>query len=87
MQRPSGQNFNLNIFYVARNGSWTQKLRMRWIGNGWATANRVVEGLGGKVLYEQISDNFPRDVDGKIEWDAKPAKPEQQTVPANPARQ
>src|SRR5262249_7579333 len=68
-----GKDFNFNIFFVARNGSWLQKLRMRWIGNGWARASLVVEGLGGgKELLQEVSDNYPRDADGRVEWEQKP---------------
>lgn len=65
-----GKNVNFNVFYVARNGSWLQKLRMRWVGNGWALANRVLEGLGGgKELMLEVSPNYPRDAAGNVEWD------------------
>jgi hypothetical protein len=68
-----GKDLNFNIFYVARNGSWLQKLRMRWVGNGWASANRVLEGLGGgKELMLEVSPNYPRDAAGDVEWDEKP---------------
>jgi hypothetical protein len=71
-----GKDLNFNIFYVARNGSWLQKLRMRWIGNGWATANRIDEGLGGgKQLYIEISPNYPRNLVGDVDWDEKPDPP------------
>jgi hypothetical protein len=65
--------FNFNIFYVARNGSWHQRLRMRWIGNGWALANRITEGLGGKELLLEVNANYPRNAEGKVEWDETPA--------------
>jgi hypothetical protein len=68
-----GKDFNFNIVYVARNGSWLQKLRMRWVGNGWTMANKVVEGLGGKELLLEINPNYPRDAQGNVEWDQKPA--------------
>jgi hypothetical protein len=73
LQHPAGQNFNYNVFYVARNGAWLQMLRMRWLGNGWAIATRVLEGNGGpKVLYEEISADYPRGADGQVEWNEKP---------------
>lgn len=59
-----GKDFNFNIFYVARNGSWLQKLRMRWVG---------VEGFGGgKELLQEVAANYPRRADGDVDWDAKP---------------
>jgi hypothetical protein len=72
-----GKDFYFNIFYVARNGSWLQKLRMRWVGDGWAMAVIVLQGLGGgKELYREVSANYPRDEKGEVEWDEKP-KPQQ----------
>jgi hypothetical protein len=68
-----GRDLNFNVFYVARNGSWLQKLRMRWIENGWALANRVTEGLGGKELLLEVNPNYPRDAGGNVEWDEQPA--------------
>ena len=68
-----GKDFNFNIFYVARNGSWLQKLRMRWVGDGWALASTVAEGLGGgKELLQEVSANYPRGADGNVDWEAKP---------------
>ncbi|HEY8096252.1 MAG TPA: hypothetical protein VIE65_09230 [Methylobacter sp.] len=37
-----GKDFNFNIFYVARNGSWTQMLRMRWVEGGWAVRRQII---------------------------------------------
>jgi hypothetical protein len=68
-----GKDLNFNIFYVARNGSWLQRLRMRWIGNGWALANRVTEGLGSKELLLEVNPNYPRNTEGNVEWDEKRA--------------
>jgi hypothetical protein len=68
-----GKDFNFNIFYVARNGSWLQKLRMRWVGDGWASASRVAEGLGGgKELLQEVSANYPRGDNGNVDWDTTP---------------
>jgi hypothetical protein len=65
-----GKDINFNIFYVARNGSWLQKLRMYWVGDGWASANRVAEGLGGgEELLQEVSANYPRDEHGNVIWD------------------
>jgi hypothetical protein len=70
-----GKDFNFNIFYVARNGSWLQKLRMRWMGDGWASANRVTEGQGGgKELLLEVSANYPRDADGNVAWEDSPSQ-------------
>jgi hypothetical protein len=74
LSHPSGQDFTYNVFYVARNGAWTQNLRMRWIGNGWATANRVFAGPGNfggpgdKELFREVSANYPLDEKGEVDW-------------------
>ncbi len=72
--RHHGKDFSFNIFYVGRNGSWLQELRMRWVGDGWASASKVTEGLGGgKELLLEISQNYPRAANGEVEWDEKPS--------------
>jgi len=69
-----GKDFNFNFFYVARNGSWLQTLRMRWMGDGWASANRVAEGQGGgRELLLEVSTNYPRDANGNVEWNESPS--------------
>jgi hypothetical protein len=66
-----GRDFNYNVFFVARNGSWTQQLRMHWTGNGWATANQVEWfGRDGKPFVE-ISEDYPRNANGEIDWNEK----------------
>jgi hypothetical protein len=64
--RHHGKDFNFNVFYVARNGSWIQHLRMRWVGDGWATASKVLRGK--EVLYREVSANFPRTENGTVDW-------------------
>jgi hypothetical protein len=59
-------NLSYNIFFVARNGGWTQFLRMLWVGDGWATASKIVRG--DKVLLREVSANFPRNEKGEIDW-------------------
>jgi len=63
-----GKDFNYNITYVARNGAWLQMLRMRWVGDGWGTATKILKGLGGEELYQDVSSNFPRGPNGEIDW-------------------
>jgi len=66
-----GKDINYNIFFAARNGGWVQILRMRWMGNGWAAANKVLKGK--TVLLREVSNNFPRTEDGKIDWQEQSA--------------
>jgi hypothetical protein len=69
LPHPSGQNFSYNVFYVARNGAWIQSLRMRWVGDGWAMANKVMGGTENKELFREVSPNYPLNEKGELEWD------------------
>jgi hypothetical protein len=72
LQHPANsRDYNYNIFFVARNGTWTQQLRMKWMGDGWARATRIMRD-GREVLTEVIGA-YPRTSAGEIEWDSKPA--------------
>lgn len=67
----SGDHFNANVFFTARNGVWTELFRARRVSDGWAVAIRVTGGFTSlkkwKIMCEQISPDFPRDVKGGIE--------------------
>jgi hypothetical protein len=69
LQHPSGKNFTYNVFYVGRNGSWVQFLRMRWTGDGWALATKV-QGLNeNNELYREVSPSYPLNAQGDVEWE------------------
>jgi hypothetical protein len=84
LSHPSGKNFTYNVFYVARNGSWIQMLRMRWTGNGWTLATKV-QGLThqDKELYREVSPDYPLNAHGDVDWDEgdklPSSEPEKQT--------
>jgi hypothetical protein len=61
-----GKDIDFNIFFTARNGMWIQFLRMRWVGDGWARATKVMRGT--QELHREVSANFPRQQDGSIDW-------------------
>jgi hypothetical protein len=63
-----GKDLMFNIFFVARNGTWTQFLRMPWIGDGWGKASKIVRDRDGAVVLREVSDNFPRNEKGEIDW-------------------
>jgi hypothetical protein len=69
LPHPSGQDFSYNVFYIARNGAWVQSLRMRWVGNGWAIANKVVGGPENKELYREVGANYPLNGKGEVDWE------------------
>lgn len=56
-----------NIFFTARNGSFTQLLRLKKINGTWISATIVKKN--DEVLHEEVHENFPRDLDGKICWE------------------
>ncbi|SRR5260370_36505472 len=57
---------SFNIFYSARNGFWTQELRLQLVDGKWLTATRVTRTeIGSKrktpeKLFERIDKDFPR---------------------------
>lgn len=58
---------DFNIFFSARNGLYTQLLRMRKSEQKWVSATRVQmrEGNDEKVVFEQIDPDFPKD---QLQW-------------------
>lgn len=55
-----------NIFFTARNGYFTEQLRMAWKGDKWATAVRVRKA--DKTIFEEIDDDYPRNNRGEVDW-------------------
>jgi hypothetical protein len=60
----TGDHFNANIFFTARNGDWIEMLRVVRVNDGWSRAVRVM-GLftslrKEKTMCETIDTNFPR---------------------------
>jgi hypothetical protein len=60
----SGDHFNANVFFTARNGDWTELLRVVRVNDGWARAIRVMGRFTSlkkeKVMCETIDPKFPR---------------------------
>ncbi|MFC2138861.1 hypothetical protein ACFLTE_11855 [Bacteroidota bacterium] len=57
----------LNIFFIARNGSYTQCYRRQLVDGEIAFANKVE--YNGKIVLEEISKNFPKNEKGEIDWE------------------
>jgi hypothetical protein len=53
-----------NIFYNARNGVWHQMLRFANVNGQWLQATKVYRS-DGKLVFDNVSNNFPKDVDWK----------------------
>jgi hypothetical protein len=72
----SGDHFDANIFFSARNGDWVERLRVVKVENGWEVAVRVMgrfSSLGSEIpMCETITHNFPLKADGSIEKDWVP---------------
>ena len=60
-----GKDIDFDIFFWARNGMWDQFLRMRWKGDGWAIANKVLRD--SQEIYREVSEDFPRREDGSVD--------------------
>lgn len=66
---------DFNIFFSARNGIWTEILRLRKVGNSWSPALRVrfsptdIPNPPAKPAFEQVPKDFPRNADGLVDWD------------------
>lgn len=64
-----GEYRRWNIFFSARNGFFTQLLRVRKINGEWQPAIRVMRRDGREVAFEKIPEGFPREPDGSVKWD------------------
>ncbi len=67
---PNSDQQRYNLFFVARNGFWTQLLRLRRVQGRWKVATRITQESGKKVrvLFEKIDKDFPRDKLGMVQW-------------------
>jgi len=60
-----------NLFFNARNGFFTELLRVRRVGNEWKTALKVIRSRSPsnvQVLLEKIDSGYPLSKDGQVEW-------------------
>lgn len=62
--------YKINIFFSARNGSWTQQIRLKKHDLGgfitWVQATEVLGNPGKHV--EIIDENYPLNNKGEVEW-------------------
>jgi hypothetical protein len=61
-----GNERGFNIFFSARNGLFVQFLRLQKVANKWVRATKVERD--GKVLFEKVHENFPKDKEGNVVW-------------------
>jgi hypothetical protein len=60
-----------NLFFSARNGFFTEFLRVRRVGNEWKTALKIIRtpsSSNEQMLFEKIDLGYPRCEDGQVEW-------------------
>lgn len=64
------QASRFNIFFSARNGFFTQILRIKKVGTEWKTALKVTREKNGKeeTFFEKIDDGYPLNEKGLIQW-------------------
>ena len=62
----TGSKRDFNIFFSARNGLFTQLLRLRKIDGKWIYAMKVERD--GKLIFEKVDDNFPKTDQGQVQW-------------------
>lgn len=56
---------SFNIFFSARNGMFHEQLRLKKVNNEWESAIKVDRE---KTLLESVSENYPKNVTGEVEW-------------------
>jgi hypothetical protein len=60
-----------NLFFSARNGFFTELLRVRRVGNEWKTALKVIRTPASSnelLLFEKIDSGYPLSTNGQVEW-------------------
>ena len=62
----NGDTRRFTIQFSARNGFFTQALRLKKIHGKWISATKVMRE--GREDYEEVDDEFPRTADGNVEW-------------------
>ena len=62
-----GTKQSYNVFMTARNGAFTQLIRLDKGSGEWKYATKVINSRGETVL-EQIKEGFPLESDGIVNW-------------------
>jgi len=68
-QLPNADEQDYDLFFVARNGHWTQELRFRRVDGQWKQAIRVRQvtaTAGSPPLYESVESGFPLNEQGQV---------------------
>ena len=65
-QLGTGPDRRFNVFFQARNGAFTQLLRLHLLRGGWVSATQV--NRDGQTVFEEIDPTYPRDEAGRVHW-------------------
>ena len=67
-----GESLRWNLFFSARNGFFTELLRVQRVGNEWKTAlkvtRRTLPSSEQQTLFEKNDPDYPLSKDGQVEW-------------------
>lgn len=63
-----GPHANFNVQFFARNGQFSQQIRLRKVEGTWVWANRVTRG--DTTVHESVDARFPRGPAGDVNWDS-----------------
>ena len=75
--RSNPESIRYNIFISARNGMFTELLRLRKVNGVWKSAMKVEKknysektpNAPPTLLKEQVDPDFPKDKNGQIQWE------------------
>jgi hypothetical protein len=66
---------DFNVFFLARNGRWTELLRLRKVSDRWLSAIQVswqyrADGsvVSKEPIFEQVDEGYPRNDEGLVDW-------------------
>lgn len=57
---------DFNVFFGARNGLFTQIIRMRKVDGKWVEATKVERD--NKIIFERVEQGYPRNEKGNVDW-------------------
>jgi len=73
--------FYANVFFTARNGDFTQLIRMKKSNGQWFSATRVKRE--DRLLFEKVEEGFPGDLEADKDWVAAAQRSTQADVTAS----
>jgi hypothetical protein len=73
----SPDKHDLNIFFEARNGFWTEEYHAVLVNGRWVDAIRIFRQIlpphqKDIKIFERVDKDFPRRSDGSIDWTIRP---------------